>query len=99
MNIRILLTAACMTLAAGCSTYSSPMHNTDVVKLQSGAEVYRVQCQGLLENSNACIKAAKKICGDMAVQTVSSIEPAFADRKSEAGAREITFMCATPAAQ
>jgi OmpA-OmpF porin, OOP family len=98
MKIRILLVAVCMALAAGCSTASGPTHNTDILKLQNGTQVYRVQCQGLFESSKTCVKQAEKVCGDQSVRELSSIQPATADSKPEADRREITFTCETPAA-
>jgi OmpA-OmpF porin, OOP family len=98
MNIRILLVASCMALAAGCSTASGPTHNTDILKLQSGAQVYRVQCQGLFESSKTCVRQAEKVCGDKTVREISSMRPATADGKPEADPREMTFTCEAPVA-
>lgn len=98
MNIRILLVAACMTMAAGCSTASGPTHNTDTIKLQGGTQIYRVQCQGLFESSKTCMKRAEKICGDQNVRELSSLRPATVDSKPEADNREITFSCEAPTA-
>lgn len=98
MNIRILLVAACMTVAAGCSTASGPMHNTDILNLQNGTQLYRVQCQGLFESSKTCVKQAEKVCGDQNVRDLSSLQPATAQTKPQADRREITFTCEAPAA-
>ncbi|MFX1675083.1 hypothetical protein PWR63_23015 [Paraburkholderia sp. A2WS-5] len=98
MNIRILLVAACVALAAGCSTASGPTHNTDILKSQNGTQLFRVQCHGLFESSKTCVKQAEKVCGDKAVHELASIQPATGDSKPEADRREITFTCETPAA-
>ena len=48
MFVRTLIAIACAAGIAGCTSYSGPTHNTDVVTLANGAQAYRVQCLGLL---------------------------------------------------
>ena len=100
MKIQMLLIAACVTIAAGCSTASGPMHNTDTLKSEDGSVTYRVQCQGLLESGKTCVKQAEKVCGDRSVRELSSLEPTADDSRSGSDRRrEITFTCETPKAK
>jgi OmpA-OmpF porin, OOP family len=98
MYIRVFLAALVATIAAGCSSSSGPTHNTDVVMLSTGEQVWRVQCQGLLSSANTCMDRAKEICQDKAVSLVGLIDPMASDRNGVKNPREITFRCGNPPA-
>ncbi len=85
-----------LIVAAGCTTASGPMHNLDVVTLANGTQAYRVQCQGLLESSKACMKKVNEICGDKQPMRVSSVDRAAAGFQPENDPREIMFVCQAP---
>jgi OmpA-OmpF porin, OOP family len=97
MKFRLLLAAAFAALAAGCTTYSTPTVNTDVVKLSDGTQGYRVMCYGIFESSNACLAQARKICRDKQPMRVMSAEHAAEEFKPNGDPRELTFICGTPA--
>lgn len=96
MRIRILFATAVAIAATGCTTYSGPTYNTDVVKLSDGSDAYRAQCQGLLEGTKTCFAQAKKICADKPVRLVGSVDHATTGYKPENDPREITFKCGAP---
>jgi outer membrane protein OmpA-like peptidoglycan-associated protein len=95
----MLFAAACVAMAAGCTTYSGPTHNTDIVTLANGTQAYRVQCLGLAESSKSCLAQAKKICGDKPAMRVSAVDRAASGFKPDNDPREIMFFCSTPVAQ
>ena len=64
MFFRMLAAIACAAGIAGCTSYSGPAHNTDVVTLANGTQAYRVHCHALLESSKTCMAEVKRICGD-----------------------------------
>jgi outer membrane protein OmpA-like peptidoglycan-associated protein len=96
MFFRTLTAMVCVAGFAGCTAYSGPTHNTDIVTLSNGSEAYRVQCLGLLESAKACMDQVKRICGDKPAKRVSSIDHITSDLKSDNDPREITFQCVTP---
>jgi OmpA-OmpF porin, OOP family len=98
MYIRVLLAALIAVAATGCTSYSSPTTNTDVVTLSTGDQAWRVQCQGLLENSNTCMNRAKEICKDQRVRLIGAVDHMATDLKSVNDPREITFKCGEVAA-
>ncbi|NIE66521.1 OmpA family protein [Burkholderia sp. Ax-1719] len=85
-----------IVVAAGCTTASGPMHNLDVVTLANGTQAYRVQCQGLLESSKACMAKVNEICGDKQPMRVSSVDRAASGFQPENDPREIMFVCQAP---
>jgi OOP family OmpA-OmpF porin len=99
MYIRTLIAITSVLAAAGCSTSSGPMHNTDLVTLANGTKAYRVQCLGLLESSQSCLDEVKPVCGDKTATPVSLIDRASSGLKPDNDPREITFTCATSVAQ
>jgi OmpA-OmpF porin, OOP family len=96
MKIRLLLVAAFAALAAGCTSYSTPTVNTDVVTLSDGTQGYRVMCHGMFESANACLAQAQKICRDKQPMRVMSAEHAAEGFKPNGDPRELTFICGTP---
>ncbi|MBN3854402.1 OmpA family protein [Paraburkholderia sp. Ac-20340] len=90
------LLAFLIAVAAGCTTASGPMHNLDIVTLANGTQAYRVQCQGLLESSKACMKKVNEICGDKQPLRVSSVDRAASGFAPENDPREIMFVCQAP---
>ena len=91
MFFRILTAIACVAGIAGCTSYSGPAHNTDVVTLANGTQAYRVQCLGLLESSKTCMAEVKRICGDKPAMRISSVDHITSDLKSENNPNEITL--------
>lgn len=63
----VSVTLAASTLAA-CSSASGPTFNAYAIDLADGTRAYRVECHGLFEPSNACMRAAQRVCGDRTVQ-------------------------------
>ncbi|MEI5999106.1 OmpA family protein [Paraburkholderia bengalensis] len=96
MFVRTLIAIACAAGIAGCTSYSGPTHNTDVVTLANGAQAYRVQCLGLLESAKSCMAEVKRICGDKPAMRVSSVDRINSNLKSDDDPREITFQCGAP---
>ncbi len=96
MFFRIVTAMACAAGIAGCTAYSGPTHNTDIVTLANGAKAYRVQCLGLLESSQSCMDEVKRICGDKPATRILTVDHVTSDLKSENDPREITFQCSTP---
>lgn len=99
MKLRLLSASALAALivgAAGCTTASGPLHNLDIVTLANGTQAYRVQCLGLLESSNACMKKVNEICGNKTPLRVSSTDRAASGFQPENDPREIMFICQTP---
>ncbi|WP_321856289.1 hypothetical protein [Paraburkholderia tropica] len=94
MKHHILFCAIGLALLAGCSSASGPAHNLDVMTSTQGAPVYRVQCQGLFSSSQTCMKQAEKICGEGAVNLVSTIDKAASGTEASGDPRELTFTCA-----
>jgi len=96
MFFRILTAMACAAGIAGCTAYSGPAHNTDVVVLPNGTQAYRAQCLGLLESSKTCMNEVKRVCGDKPATRITSVDHMTSDLKGENDPREITFQCSTP---
>ena len=96
MFFRTLTAIACAAVMAGCTSYSGPAHNTDVVTLANGTQAYRVQCLGLFESAKACLDEVKRICGNKPAMRVGSVHHLSSDVKAENDPRETTFQCATP---
>lgn len=99
MFFRTLTAVALVAGIAGCTSYSGPTHNTDVVTLANGSQAYRVQCMGLLESSKSCMAEVKRICGDKRALRVSSLDHVTSDLKSNNNPHEITFQCEEPVVQ
>jgi OmpA-OmpF porin, OOP family len=99
MKLRLLpasALAALIVAAAGCTTASGPTYNLDVVTLANGTQAYRVQCQGLLESSKACMAKVNQICGDKQPLRVSATDRAASGFVAENDPREIMFICQAP---
>ncbi|SAL74499.1 OmpA/MotB domain-containing protein [Caballeronia peredens] len=93
MYIRVLTAAVITAVVTGCTSYSGPMHNADVVTLASGDQAWRVQCQGLLESSKTCMQEAQKICKDQKVRLIGAVDHMTSKLAAEGDPREITFKC------
>jgi OmpA-OmpF porin, OOP family len=93
MNIQLLLTGLVAVVFAGCTSYSSPMTNTELLTLSSGEQAWRVQCQGLFGSSDTCVRHAQQICKDETVRLVGSVDAVSSDGKGTNNPRELTFMC------
>jgi OmpA-OmpF porin, OOP family len=99
MTIRLFFAAACVAVAAGCTTSSGLTYNNDVITLANGTQAHRVQCLGLAGSTESCMDQVKKICGDKQALRVSAVDRAVSGLKPENDPREITVTCATPVAQ
>ena len=99
MYIRLFFAAACVALAAGCTTSSGLTYNNDVITLANGTQAHRVQCLGLAETTESCMDQVRKVCGDKQALRVSATDRAISGYKPENDPREILFTCATPVAQ
>ena len=99
MYIRLFFAAACVALAAGCTTSSGLTYNNDVITLANGTQAHRVQCLGLAETTESCMDEVRKVCGDKQALRVSATDRAISGYKPENDPREILFTCATPVVQ
>jgi OOP family OmpA-OmpF porin len=99
MYIRLFFAAACVALAAGCTTSSGLTYNNDVITLANGTQAHRVQCLGLAETTESCMDQVRKVCGDKQALRVSATDRAISGYKPENDPREILFTCATPVVQ
>jgi OmpA-OmpF porin, OOP family len=99
MFFRILTAVTLVAGIAGCTSYSGPTHDTDVVTLANGSQAYRVQCLGLFESSKSCMAEVKRICGDKPAIRISSLDHMTSDKKGNNDPHEITFQCQEPVAQ
>ncbi|MDQ7982342.1 OmpA family protein [Paraburkholderia sp. SARCC-3016] len=99
MYIRLFFAAACVALAAGCTTSSGLTYNNDVITLANGTQAHRVQCLGLAESTESCMDQVRKVCGDKQALRVSATDRAISGYKPENDPREILFTCATPVVQ
>jgi OmpA-OmpF porin, OOP family len=93
MHIRVFLAALIAAVVTGCTSYSSPMTNTDVVTLPNGDQAWRVQCQGLLGGAKTCYDRAQAICKDQKVRLIGAVDHMGKDLKAVEDQREITFAC------
>ncbi|VWC59230.1 OmpA family protein [Burkholderia lata] len=83
---------------AACSPTSGPTFNAYAVDLADGARAYHVECHGLLESTQACTRAAARICGDQPVQTITRRQ-SLGDPTGKLGdPRALTFRCEAPSA-
>jgi OmpA-OmpF porin, OOP family len=99
MYFRLFFAAACVALAAGCTTSSGLTYNNDVITLANGTQAHRVQCLGLAETTESCMDQVRKVCGDKQALRVSATDRAISGYKPENDPREILFTCATPVVQ
>ncbi|APR34177.1 OmpA family protein [Paraburkholderia sp. SOS3] len=99
MYLRLFFAAACVALAAGCTTSSGLTYNNDVITLANGTQAHRVQCLGLAESTESCMEQVRKVCGDKQALRVSATDRAISGYKPENDPREILFTCATPVVQ
>jgi OmpA-OmpF porin, OOP family len=82
---------------AGCSSASGPTFNANEIQTSNGAQVYRVECHGLLESVAACVKQAQKICGDKPAYKLETMERLRPQSENPADPRILTFQCGAPA--
>src|SRR5580698_10184205 len=99
MYIRLFFAAACVALAAGCTTSYGLTYNHDIVTLANGTQAHRVQCLGLAETTESCMDRVRKVCGDKQAFRVSAVDRAASGFKPANDTREIIFTCATPVAE
>nr|WP_133646526.1 OmpA family protein [Paraburkholderia flava] len=77
---------------AGCSSMSGPTFNAYSVDVPGHEKAYRVECGGIFESSNACMKAAQRICGDQPVRVIESVD-AVRPEGAASDPRNFTFQC------
>jgi outer membrane protein OmpA-like peptidoglycan-associated protein len=93
MKIRIPLLALIAAAMTGCTSYSTPTTNTNLVTLRSGEQAWQVQCLGLFASSDTCKQQAQKICKDETVRVIGAVDKPSSDGASRIDPRELTFMC------
>ncbi|AQH00350.1 hypothetical protein A9R05_12675 [Burkholderia sp. KK1] len=93
MHIRIFAAALAAVIVTGCTSYSGPTHNTDVITLTTGEQAWRVQCQGLVESAKSCIARAKDICKDQPIRLLGAADRMNSGLLASGDPRELTFMC------
>ncbi|PCE23444.1 hypothetical protein BWP39_27585 [Paraburkholderia acidicola] len=79
----------------GCTASSGPTFTAYSIDMPGHPKAYRVECGGIFENSNNCMKTAQHICGDQPVQVIQSIDALRTDG-SAANPRTLTFQCGAP---
>jgi OmpA-OmpF porin, OOP family len=87
--------AALVALNAAFSAYaatSGPTFNLQEVQIANGLKAFKVECHGLLESSNSCMKAAQTACGNQRVNLIQAVTGT-----NVADPREMIFTCGTPA--
>ena len=93
---RLALLGAVLGLLAACTTQSGPTYNVHaVIAPYQKAPTYRVECGGLLESSQTCIKVAAETCKGKPVTLVEAVDGVRSDVNTK-DPREITFMCGEP---
>ncbi|CAE6870788.1 Outer membrane protein A [Paraburkholderia aspalathi] len=55
---------------------------------------YRVECHGIFESTNSCVKVAQRICGDQPVRMLNKTEHLQTPGQSLDDPRVLTFQCA-----
>ncbi|EDT01283.1 OmpA family protein [Burkholderia ambifaria] len=88
--------ALTVSMLAACSSASGPTFNAYAIDLADGSRAYRVECHGLFESSNACMRAAQRVCGDQPVRPLDRLQRLSdpAQKIDDPGA--MTFQCGVP---
>ncbi|MDR5834812.1 hypothetical protein [Caballeronia sp. LZ034LL] len=93
MNFQLLLVALVAVIVTGCTTWSSPMSNANLLTFGSGDHAWQVQCDGLFASDETCMKHARSICEQESVTVLDAV-----DAMSSDDPRELTFVCGDVAA-
>ncbi|WCM24844.1 OmpA family protein [Paraburkholderia bryophila] len=86
-------------LLAACSSASGPMFSAYSVDTGDGVKAYRVECRGVFEGAQTCMKQAEHICGDKPVHVLSKVDQLRAADDTRADPRVLNFKCEAPAAE
>jgi outer membrane protein OmpA-like peptidoglycan-associated protein len=78
---------------AGCSTASGPTFNLNEIHSSDGSKAFRIECHGLLEGVNACVKVAQETCGDLPAYKLDTMERLRAPNEESSDPRILTFQC------
>ncbi|ASV98133.1 OmpA family protein [Paraburkholderia aromaticivorans] len=94
---RVLLLGAFVTFLAACTTQSGPTYTLHAVSVPNQqAPIYRVSCEGLFESPKSCVRVAGQTCKNQPVTWLEAVDR-VSDGAPKKDARELTFMCGTPA--
>nr|WP_085487525.1 OmpA family protein [Paraburkholderia susongensis] len=94
---RLVLLGAVFGLVSACTTQSGPTFTAHAITVPNQtAPTYRVECGGLLENSQTCFRVADEICKDKPVTVLEAVDGVRSGVNTK-DPREITFMCGKPA--
>ncbi|SCK39951.1 Outer membrane protein OmpA [Variovorax sp. HW608] len=94
---RLALLGTALGLLAACTTQSGPTYSAHAIVVpDQKAPTYRVECGGLLGNSQTCTEVAAEICKGKPVTVVEAVD-AIRSGVNTNDPREITFMCGEPA--
>ncbi|PQV48673.1 OmpA family protein [Paraburkholderia sp. BL21I4N1] len=97
--LRAPLLGTFVCFLAACTTQSGPTYTLRAVSVPNQqVPVYRVSCDGLLENSNSCVRVAEETCKENGMALLESIDRVDATVPKK-DPRELTFMCGKPAVQ
>lgn len=88
--LAILFTGA---MAAACSLSSQPAFNIYAIESQKGERAYRVECHGLFETSQSCVRAATRVCGAHSVRVLERTQSLQMRSNAFNNPRVFTFEC------
>lgn len=84
---------ALLTLLLGaCSNVSGPTYSLTELSQQDGTKTFRVSCQGLFTGAQTCMNAARRVCGNVPVRTLT-VERTMRDRTDPSA---LVFQCGVP---
>ncbi|WP_345811736.1 OmpA family protein [Paraburkholderia sp. PREW-6R] len=87
-----MLGAVVATLAA-CTTQSGPTYTLHAISTPNQqAQVYRVTCGGLFEDSNSCVQVAQETCKTQAVNWIEAVDGVTGTTLKK-DPRDMTFSC------
>jgi OOP family OmpA-OmpF porin len=86
-------------LVAACSSASGPMFSAYSVDTGDGVKGYRVECHGVFESAQTCMKQAEHICGDKPVHVLSKVDQLRAADDTRSDPRVLNFRCEAPVAE
>jgi OOP family OmpA-OmpF porin len=84
---------------AACSSASGPMFSAYLVDAGDGVKGYRVECHGVFESAETCMKQAEHICGDKPVHVLSTVDQLRAADDTRVDPRVLNFKCEPPVAE
>jgi outer membrane protein OmpA-like peptidoglycan-associated protein len=98
-HLRAPVLAALMTFLAACTTQSGLTYTLQTINAPNQqTPMYRVTCLGLLEGTQACVRAAEETCKAQPVtwmETIDSLDGSGPKKDP----RDMAFMCGKPVTQ